>query len=145
MSQKVALLVASHGEYAKYALKSAEMIAGNQENCGVLSVAMDFTLDDAIQEMENQIAKLDCSNGVVILVDILGGTPCNVSGCLVLTRENVLVLSGLNLPMLLDLLTNRERSLTEIAESLEESYYAGFNNVTKLFEEGEDKDECEIL
>ncbi|MBO1305685.1 PTS sugar transporter subunit IIA [Enterococcus sp. 669A] len=145
MSQEVALLVASHGEFAKYALESAEMIVGKQENCGALTVSMDFTLDDAIQEMEGQIAQLDCSNGVVVLVDILGGTPSNVSGRLVLTQENVLVLSGLNLPMLLDLLTNRGRSLDEIAESLESSYQVGFNNVTKLFKEGAEEDECEIL
>jgi hypothetical protein len=47
--------------------------------------------------------------------------------------------------LLLDLLTNRERSLVEIATSLENSYHAGFNNVTELFKKGEDEDECEIL
>jgi len=142
---QVAVVVASHGELAKYALKSAEMIVGAQENCGVVTVGMDDTLQDAIQGMQNELNRLDRSQGTVILVDILGGTPSNVSGRFVLTDENVLVLSGLNLPLLLDLLTNRERSLVEIATSLENSYHAGFNNVTELFKKGEDEDECEIL
>ncbi|MGY3777992.1 PTS sugar transporter subunit IIA [Isobaculum melis] len=142
---EVALIVASHGEFAKAALESAEMIVGKQTNCGVLTVEMAFTLDDAIQAMEEQYQQLDHSSGTVILVDILGGTPSNVSGRFVLSKENVLVMSGLNLPLLLDLLTNRNRTLDEIAASLEESYKAGFNNVTKLFEKGEDEDECELL
>lgn len=142
---KVALIVASHGQMAKYALDSAEMVIGKQENCGVLTVSMDMTLDDAIEKMEEEFNRLDRSAGTVILVDILGGTPSNVSGRLAMTHDNVLVLSGLNLPMLIDLLMNRERTLDEIAASLEESYHNAFSNVTKLVNEREDEDECEIL
>lgn len=141
---QVAVIVASHGQFAKYALESAEMIVGKQENCGVLLVNMDFTLQDAIDAMENQLNRLERSFGTVILVDILGGTPSNVSGRFISANEDVLVLSGLNLPMLLDLLTNRERSLAEIATSLEQTYQAGFNNINQLFNKGE-ADECETL
>ncbi len=142
---KVALIVASHGQLAEYALDSAEMVVGKQENCGVMTVSMDLTLEDAIQRMDGIFNGLDRSAGTVILVDILGGTPSNVSGRLALMHDNVLVLSGLNLPMLIDLLMNRERSLDEIAASLEESYHNGFSNVTRLFAERKDEDECEIL
>lgn len=144
MSQ-VAFIVASHGQFAKYALDSAEMVVGKQENCGVLTVSMDLTLEDAVKQMDAEFNRLDRSAGTVILVDILGGTPSNVSGRLALTHEDVLVISGLNLPLLIDLLMNRERSLEEIAESLEETYHSGFSNVTKLFKERKDEDECEIL
>ncbi len=142
---QVAFIVASHGQLAKYALDSAEMVVGKQENCGVLTVSMDFTLEDAIKQMEEIFNGLDRSAGTVILVDILGGTPSNVSGRLALTEENILVVSGLNLPLLVDLLMNRERSLEEIAKSLEETYHNGFTNVTELFKERKDEDECEIL
>ena len=145
MGNKVAFIVASHGQMAKYALDSAEMVVGKQENCGVLTVSMDMTLDDAVGQMEQEFDRLDRSAGTVILVDILGGTPSNVSGRLALTHDNILVLSGLNLPMLIDLLMNRERSLEEIADSLEESYHSGFSNITKLFKERNEEDECEIL
>lgn len=144
MSQ-VAFIVASHGQFAKYALDSAEMVVGKQENCGVLTVSMDLTLEDAVKQMDEEFNRLDRSAGTVILVDILGGTPSNVSGRLALTHEDVLVISGLNLPLLIDLLMNRERSLEEIAESLEETYHSGFSNVTKLFKERKDEDECEVL
>ncbi|GEN88442.1 PTS sugar transporter subunit IIA [Oceanobacillus sp. FSL W8-0428] len=144
MSQ-VAVLVASHGEFAKHALKSAEMIVGEQDNCGVVIVSMDLTLADAEKELAEELNKLDRSAGTVILVDIFGGTPSNMSGRIVLSEENVLAVSGLNLPMLLDLFSNRDRSLDEIAESLKSTYQDGFTNITEQLNKGEDEDECEIL
>lgn len=142
---KAALIVASHGQMAKYALDSAEMVVGKQENCGVLTISMDLTLADAVKQLDEEFSRLDHRAGTVILVDILGGTPSNVCGRLALLHDNVLVLSGLNLPMLIDLLMNRERSLEEVAASLEESYHNGFSNITQLFNERKDEDECEIL
>lgn len=142
---QVAFIVASHGQMARYALDSAEMVVGKQENCGVLTVSMDMALEDAVRQMDEVFHSLDRSAGTVILVDILGGTPSNVSGRLAMTEEDVLVISGLNLPMLIDLLMNRERSLLEIADSLEESYHNGFSNITRRVREGEEEHECEIL
>ncbi|WP_440897817.1 PTS sugar transporter subunit IIA [Amphibacillus sp. Q70] len=142
---QVAVIVASHGEFAKCALESAEMIVGKQENYGVLTVGMDSSLADSEKEMANELSKLDRSAGTVILVDIFGGTPSNISGRIVLTEDNVLVISGLNMPMLIDLLSNRERSLTEIAQSLASTYQDGFTNITEKFNERDDDNECEIL
>lgn len=142
----VAIVVASHGEFAKYALDSAQMIVGKQENCGSMSVTMDLTLDEAKKNMAKTIDELDCSNGLVILVDIFGGTPSNVSGNFLLENDNILVISGLNLPMLIELLLNRDKPLDQIALQLEEAYKQGFTNINKLFEErGEEDDECQIL
>ncbi|AXX65226.1 PTS sugar transporter subunit IIA [Bombilactobacillus bombi] len=143
--KSVAVILASHGSFAKYALDSAEMIVGKQNNCGVLSVTMDLNLEEATQKMTDIYQSLDTSAGTVILVDILGGTPSNVSGNFCLTKPNVLVISGLNLPMLLDLFTNRQRSLEEIAESLQQSYQIGFQNITERFQEEEQEDDSEIL
>ena len=119
----VAVILASHGYLAKEALRSAEMIVGKQDNCAYLAVTEDLNLEQAI-----------------ILCDILGGTPSNVSGTFCLEKDNILVLSGLNLPMLLDLFTNRDRSLNELADSLKKSYDMGFQNISARFKE-EDQDE----
>ncbi|MFD2831140.1 PTS sugar transporter subunit IIA [Corticicoccus populi] len=141
----VAVIVASHGEFAKHALSSAEMIVGTQENYGVLSLGLDFNLNDARRVLEDELKKLDRSSGTVILVDIFGGTPSNISGALAFQEENILIVSGLNMPLLLDLLSNRERSLEDIAVSLENTYKEGFVDITKKLKEGDDEDECEIL
>lgn len=141
----VAVILASHGEFAKSALASAEMIVGKQENVGVLSVSLDLNLDQAKQAMNQIYDSLDLRGGTVILVDILGGTPSNVSGSFCLTKDQIVVISGLNLPMLLDLFSNRQRSLTEIAASLEKSYRIGFQNITERFKEEDSEDGSETL
>lgn len=147
MSEKVpvAVILASHGDFAKYALNSAEMIVGKQKNVGVLSVTLDLNLDQAKQEMEEIYDRLDHRGGTIILVDILGGTPSNVSGNFCLTKDNVLVISGLNLPMLLDLFNNRKRDLNELAISLQKSYKMGFQNITERFKEEDLTDGSETL
>lgn len=137
---KVAVILASHGYFAKEALHSAEMIVGKQDNCAYLAVTEDLNLQQAKAQMEKMFAELDTSNGTVILCDILGGTPSNVSGTFCLEKENTLVLSGLNLPLLLDLFTNRQRSLDELAESLEKSYEMGFQNISARFKEEEQEE-----
>lgn len=143
--EQVAVVVASHGEFAKYALDSAEMIVGKQENCGVVSVTMDVTLADAVQKMQEVMASLDKTKGTVILVDLFGGTPSNVAGTIQLTEENVLVISGLNLPMLIQLLLNRDKNIDELATSLKEAYDMGFYNVSEVFRQKEEENECQVL
>lgn len=140
-SSGVAVILASHGFLAKEALRSAEMIVGKQDNCAYLAVTENLNLEQAKERMNQMFDELDTSHGTIILCDILGGTPSNVSGTFCLERENTLVLSGLNLPMLLDLFTNRYRSLDELAESLEKSYKMGFQNISARFKEEEQDDD----
>lgn len=137
----VAVILASHGYLAKEALRSAEMIVGKQDNCGYLAVTENLNLDQAKKQMKQIYDELDTSKGTIILCDILGGTPSNVSGTFCLEKDNVLVISGLNLPMLLDLFTNRDRTLDELAESLEKSYNMGFQNISERFQEKEHDDD----
>lgn len=144
-SSNVAVILASHGFFAKEALRSAEMIVGKQQNCAYLAVKEDMNLEQAKNQMEKLLINLDTSKGIIILCDILGGTPSNVSGAFCLKHENTLVLSGLNLPMLLDLFTNRNRNLNELAESLEKSYKMGFQNISERFREEDQEDGSGIL
>ncbi|MGX6978335.1 PTS sugar transporter subunit IIA [Vagococcus elongatus] len=144
--KEVAVLVASHGRFAEAALESAEMIVGKQENCGCLSVEMDVNLKEAIEEMQSILDGLETSAGTVVLVDLFGGTPSNVSGNIVLKNDKILAISGLNLPMLIQLLLNRHMSLDELAEDLEKTYLSGFTNITEvLSKEDNNEDECEVL
>lgn len=144
--QEVAVIVGSHGEMAHYALKSAEMIVGAQSNVASISVRMDDTLESAGKQFEKAIENVDASSGIVILVDLFGGTPSNVAGKTLLERSDVLLISGLNLPMLIELLLNRHKTLAELSTMLEVAYRSGFTNMTELFKEREgQEDECSVL
>lgn len=141
MLDGIALLLMSHGNFAKAAIDSAELIVGEQTNFETLGV---YTVDDVEvlkEEMLQKISLLDTTKGLVVLTDIIGGTPINLASQL-LSQEKVVVVSGLNLPMLLEVLMNRGQQIESLAAVLKTAYDQGFSVRTKqdLIEEGEEDD-----
>lgn len=139
MSDSIALLLMSHGNFAKAAIDSAELIVGKQTNFETLGV---YTVDDVEvlkEEMLQKVSSLDISKGLVVLTDIIGGTPINLASQL-LSQDGVIVVSGLNLPMLLEVLMNRGQQIDSVADVLKTAYDQGFSVRTNkdLIEEGEE-------
>jgi mannose PTS system EIIA component len=124
MDNHIAIILMSHGNFAKSAIESAELIVGKQENCDTVSVFLVDQVDELRQEMFNKVDTLDTSNGLLVLTDIVGGTPTNLALNL-LDRENTLICSGLNLPMLLEVLINRDKSIDELKDIIENAYNCG--------------------
>lgn len=113
------IILASHGEFAKAALGSAEMIAGKQENIIALALTVDKSLDQLEQEMIEAYQTLSSKCDVIIaLCDIYGGSPFNaISRCL-LKGMNMIAYTGLNLPLVIDLALSRELSKEEVVEHI---------------------------
>ncbi|MTI47126.1 PTS sugar transporter subunit IIA [Sporosalibacterium faouarense] len=107
----IGIILASHGPLAKATLKSAEMIMGEQENITALALEP----QDDPQELKNKIydaaEKVDMGKGVIILVDLLGGSPGNAAAYL--AKDGYPVITGLNLPMLLEVIGMRYGDLEE--------------------------------
>ncbi|NVY96085.1 PTS sugar transporter subunit IIA [Lactobacillus sp. DCY120] len=121
---EVALLLMSHGSFAQAALASAELIAGPQKNCQTLGVNLDDQVDQLRQAMQAKVESLDTGVGLLVLTDILGGTPTNLASAL-LERSDVLISTGLNLPVLLEVLLQRKSSLAKLRPVIQEAYQAG--------------------
>lgn len=96
----------SHGKLAEGVLDSAGCIFGQSEGIETLTLGPADDIDVFEEKMHAAIAGLDQGEGVLILVDLLGGTPSNKS-VYALRNENVEILTGLNLPMLLAALEAR--------------------------------------
>ncbi len=120
--KEIPVILISHGHYSKYALESAEMIIGKQENCEVISVTEDKDLDSVTKELEEVYKKLKNEKGVIILTDIRGGTPSNAAANLLVRESDILALSGYNMPLLLELFTNRDLGMEELKASLYEAF-----------------------
>ncbi|HEM5029810.1 PTS N-acetylgalactosamine transporter subunit IIA [Streptococcus sp. 2020WUSS084] len=97
----IKVIVVAHGQFASGILTSLKLIAGEVENIE----AIDFSEGMSAQELKARIkaAILD-EREVLILTDLLGGTPFKVSVELAAEQkeQNVIVLSGLNLAMILE-------------------------------------------
>jgi PTS system mannose-specific IIA component len=77
--------------------------------------------EEVKERIKRKVAEVDDGDGVVILTDILGGTPTNISLSF-LNNEKVEVVTGVNMPMLLTLTSYRKgRSLREISDLVKKS------------------------
>ncbi len=112
----IGVLITTHGNLGNELIKAAELIRGSLK--GVLHVSIDQTkgVEDIKKEISTAIKKLDHGQGVLILTDLFGGTPSNISLSF-LKEGKVEVITGVNLPMLLKLPDIREgMSLREFAQ-----------------------------
>jgi PTS system mannose-specific IIA component len=111
----IGVLITAHGNLGNELIKAAEMIKGPIN--GLLHVSVDQAkgVEDLKKEIGNAIKKLDKGKGVLILTDLFGGTPSNISLSF-MKDGKVEVVTGVNLPMLLKLPELKEEmSLKEFA------------------------------
>ena len=81
----------------------------------VLDVARDRDPAQLASEAGKLLKELDSGDGVLVLTDLCGSTPSNIA-CQLRSQQRVMVVAGLNLPMLIRVLNYPELSLTEMAE-----------------------------
>lgn len=122
MQKQLPIILASHGPFAQGALECVEMLMGMQEGVQVISVKIDSNIENLRKQMAESYQTLNQGQGVIILVDLMGGTPCNLAGELVVQHNDILLLCGFNIPVLLEVLNNREGSLQDVKSAVEEIF-----------------------
>lgn len=140
MEKKVALMLMSHGDFATELMRSLEFIIGKQDNYDTLGVHLDDQIDDLRKQMFEKIDNLDTEAGLIVFTDIVSGTPMNLAG-LLLERDNVLLCSGMNLPVLLEVSLNREKTVEELKELIKDVYQNGMVMRTNADISEEDEDD----
>ena len=117
----VGVLVVSRGRLADALISSVESLVGKLQRIRGVSVWPKDKEEDIKDQIQKKMAEVEEGDGVVILTDILGGTPTNLSLSL-LEDEKVEVVTGVNMPMLMTLLSYRkEKSLREISKLVKKS------------------------
>jgi len=115
----IGVVATSHCRLAEEMLAAAEMIVGPLKNCKAICFKPAQPVDELIKLMGNAIKEVDQGKGVLILTDLFGGTPANIS--LSFQGPRVEVVCGMNLPMLIKLAGCRNgHSLSEIASIVKE-------------------------
>jgi len=103
----IGIVVVTHGQLARELVSAAEMIIGEIPNVTAVSIGWHESPDDAQREIEQAILRADSGKGTVVLTDMFGGTPSNLS-LTFLEKGRVEVVTGVNLPMLIRLASLRE-------------------------------------
>ena len=122
----IGILLATHGSFGEGIMESAEMVMGHSEKLKTIKLLQDDDVTEFRERLVSCLDELDDGDGVLVMLDILGGSPYNVAAASI-PGHHVECLTGLNLPMLLEAVDSRERcSLKELAE---ESAQAAKNGV----------------
>lgn len=130
--QSIGIILVGHGKFGSSILHTAESIIGAQSDCVSISVDIAHAVEDTIRRLNDAARMLDKGEGVIILTDMFGGTPTNLALAL-LSQHQVEVITGMNLPMLLKVLENRDRvSLSELADLAHNAGKAGIVAAGKM-------------
>jgi len=104
----VNLVIVTHGEFGAYLVEAAESIVGRQpEGVRVVSVSARLSVDEVRRRLRAAVDELQGPGGLIVATDIPGGTPSNIALPLVKDADDVVVVSGLNLYMLISAFSHR--------------------------------------
>jgi PTS system mannose-specific IIA component len=117
----IGILIISHCDLGKELLKAAEFIVGRLEAADAISITLTSDSKEVLEAISKKIRDLNCGQGVLVLTDMFGGTPSNLSLSF-LKEESVEVLTGVNLPMVVAIAQDRDRlSLSELGEKAQQA------------------------
>ena len=112
---RVGGVIVTHGQLASEFLAAAEMIVGQVKHITAVSIGWHDDVNAAHDEIERAIKRVSEGRGVLILTDMFGGTPTNITS-MFLAEGEVEVVTGVNLPMVIKLASQSETdSLADVA------------------------------
>ncbi|MFP1914765.1 PTS mannose transporter subunit IIAB [Lonsdalea quercina] len=104
----IAIILCTHGATAGPLLNTAEMILGKQDNVGWIDFVPGENAETLLEKYQTKLGELDTAQGVLFLVDTWGGSPFNAASRLVTDKENHEVVTGANIPMLVETFMARD-------------------------------------
>jgi mannose PTS system EIIA component len=117
--KKIGGVLVSHGQVANELLAAAETVVGNLNHIQAVSIGWHDDVETAKNEIARAIKQVSVGRGVLLLTDMFGGTPTNISA-MFLKENEVEIVTGVNLPMVIKLASqNKEVSLIDMAKEVE--------------------------
>ena len=108
----IQIVVACHGRFAEELVQSAAMVFGEAEGVHAVAFMPGEGPEDLVRKYEAIAGSAGHGEDVLYLVDLFGGSPYNAASRVVAARERDDVLSGVSLPMLLEILDSRDEDST---------------------------------
>jgi PTS system mannose-specific IIA component len=130
----VGVVLVTHPNLGDEFIRSAELICGKLPSLATVSIDTRKGVEELRREIAEAIKNVEGGEGVLILTDMFGGTPSNMSLAF-LKEGQVEVLTGLNLPMLIKISNCREgRTLKELAKMVKEAGQRNINLASEILQ-----------
>ena len=104
----IGIVIVTHGRLGAEFLSAVQHIVGPQSHVKTVGIDPDDDVEQRRDEIAAAIAAVDLGNGVILVTDMFGGTPCNLA-LTHLKKGQVEVLAGANLPSLIKLISVRTK------------------------------------
>lgn len=127
----IGVVVVSHQNLSEILIETAISIMGHQEDITPVTFFSHEDLEDLKKKIISAIKKVDSGGGVVVFTDLLGGSCCNACAE-ILDKEKIVVITGLNIAMLLDIMVHRK--LSNFNEVVKLVMLAGVKSIKNLKE-----------
>lgn len=131
---RIGAVIVSHGQVANELLAAAEAVVGDVDNVAAVSIGWHDDVEAAKAEIERAIEKVSQGVGVILLTDMFGGTPTNISA-MFLREGEIEIISGVNLPMVVKVATiGKTAVLADFAKEVEEQGKSAIMRAGELLE-----------
>ncbi|PLY04147.1 MAG: PTS sugar transporter [Desulfuromonas sp.] len=128
------LLIVTHANFAGELLRAAEMIVGPISCAETVSISREDSVEQIVQTLGDACATVARDQGgVIVMTDMFGGTPTNLSLTLV-DHYEIEIVTGVNLPMVLKFVHCREMPLKELALALRDYAADKISVVSEMLE-----------
>ena len=108
----IGVVVVTHGRLAAEFIAAAEHVVGEQDAFEAICIGADDDMEARRQEIIETAKACDSDDGVIVLTDMFGGTPSNLA-ISIISKGEIEVIAGVNLPMLIKLAKSRHKPLDE--------------------------------
>lgn len=131
----IGVVLAAHGSLPQTLVESVGMILGEPPQVATVSLMPGDSLEGLIDRLRAAVAEVNQGEGVLILLDMFGGTPANAAAFLTQQIDGLHAVTGVNLPMLLEMFMMRESSpgVVALTETAFSAGRAGIVNVVEAF------------
>ena len=134
---KVGVLIVAHYRLGEEFLQALRLILPDAPEFMAVGIRPDQSLEEMRAEIQDALVKCDRGEGVLVLTDMFGGTPSNISLSFH-DSHRVEVVTGMNLPMLIKLATlSEEKSLEELAGFVKDYGRRNISVASELLPEGQ--------
>ena len=135
----VNLIIVCHGGLADGLVNAMELIAGPQEGIVAIRLDEEDPIDELETRIENAVRACPADQEVLILVDMFGASPFNASSRVANRHPGVEVITGVNLPMLVETALQRESaSLADLTLTAQEAGSGSIKVLSQLLNQGND-------